>query len=91
MLMEIQGQETVSDCKNPLPVAEHSVTHTAETQYFCKFRQLRTQISRGECAMKSSVAPTEQAETVTFLSFCDLCSIIKRNYNQEGKNAFFER
>ena len=38
--------------------------------------------------MKSSVAPTEQAETVTFLSFCDLCSIIKRNYNQEGKNAF---
>ena len=41
--------------------------------------------------MKSSVAPTEQAETVTFLLFCDLCSIIKRNYNQEGKNAFFER
>ena len=41
--------------------------------------------------MKSSVAPTEQAETVTFLSFCDLCNIIKRNYNQEGKNAFFER
>ena len=33
MLMEIQGQETVSGCKNPLPVAEHSVTHTAETQY----------------------------------------------------------
>ena len=40
--------------------------------------------------MKSSVAQTEQVETVTFLSFCDLCSIIKRNYNQEGKNAFFE-
>ena len=39
--------------------------------------------------MKSSVAPTEQAETVTFLSFCDLCSIIKRNYNQEGKKRFF--
>lgn len=38
--------------------------------------------------MKSSVAPTEQAETVTFLSFCDLCSIIKRNYNQEGKTLF---
>ena len=52
---------------------------------------LDLEISRGECAMKSSVAPTEQAETVTFLSFCDLCSIIKRNYNQEGKNAFFER
>ena len=40
--------------------------------------------------MKSSVAQTEQVETETFLSFCDLCSIIKRNYNQEGKNAFFE-
>ena len=52
---------------------------------------LDLEISRGECAMNCSVAPTEQAETVTFLSFCDLCSIIKRNYNQEGKNAFFER
>jgi len=41
MLMEIQGQETVSDCKNPLPVAEHSVTHTAET---CKFRLIRPHI-----------------------------------------------
>lgn len=41
--------------------------------------------------MKSSVAPTEQAETVIFLSFCDLCSIIKRNYNQERENVFFER
>ena len=31
-MTEIVEQKTVSGCKNPLPVAEHSVTHTAETQ-----------------------------------------------------------
>ena len=38
--------------------------------------------------MKSSVAPTEQAETVTFLSFCDLCSIIKGIIIKKEKTLF---
>ena len=41
--------------------------------------------------MYGSKVVSKLINNLTFLSFCDLCSIIKRNYNQEGKNAFFER